>query len=516
MLTIKTTGVEDYLDGSANIKALIIGGPGAGKTRFSSYWPKPIFLDCENGRGSLADRNMPYAEIKSSTDALDALVYLKGLEKTPKAARQFQTVVVDTIDSFQRLVKEEWVTANKAQTFSGFDAWGYLDTKMQLLLTRLLNLDYNVVVLSHFEIITFKEGDATIREQKLQLQGKISEQIFNDFGLVGWLGTYWAAGENGREQKRGLTFQPTPDRPFLKDRFNATPPMMDITFDDADYQQLFQAFFERPEFETYAESAVVGEIPNAPITGHGGPVAPPAEGGPTDRPLTLVPRDAGAPPSDAEVPLERKLKGELEEIARNLGITVKGNTLKGELITSIKAAREAQTGVVAKESDAPAASPEPMPDPPQSPVDPGPAASPSDDPWSPPTSGNLTPGISSGSSSTAPTATPPVAPPAAAPQPAASDSSSTAAPADNGQEALDLVRDQLGGEVISTEPADTPATPQPDAPSATPSAPSAAQGPSVCADCGADLAADWQDPARKNAMRMGFIQKRKYLCSTCL
>ena len=44
------------IDGSANIKALIIGGPGAGKTRMSSYWPKPIFLDCENGRGSLADR----------------------------------------------------------------------------------------------------------------------------------------------------------------------------------------------------------------------------------------------------------------------------------------------------------------------------------------------------------------------------------------------------------------------------------------------------------------------------
>ena len=31
MLQIKTTGVEDYLDGSANIKSLIIGGPGVGK-----------------------------------------------------------------------------------------------------------------------------------------------------------------------------------------------------------------------------------------------------------------------------------------------------------------------------------------------------------------------------------------------------------------------------------------------------------------------------------------------------
>lgn len=515
MLTIKTTGVEDYLDGSANIKALIIGGPGAGKTRFSSYWPKPIFLDCENGRGSLADRNMPYAEIKSSTDMLDALEYLKGLQRTPKAQRQFQTVVVDTVDSFQRLVKEEWVTANKAQTFTGFDAWGYLDTKMQLLLTRLLNLDYNVVTLSHFEVTTFKEGDATVRELKVQLQGKISEQIFNDFGLVGWLGTYWAAGENGRIQKRGLTFQPTPDRPFLKDRFNATPPMIDIAFDDSDYQQLFQAFFERPEFEAFTESAVVGEIPSAPITGNGGAISQPAEGGPTATPLRLLPGGA----SDAEVPLEKKLKGELEKIATDLGVSFKGNTLKGELITAI---RDKQAQVKAAQpnpsaSDAGGSSLS---------ADPTPARESSDpvDPWSPPSSGSPTPATSSGSPSSAASATSTAAASEAAPPAAGGGSSSTAlADAVAAEGPARTVLDQMtpeqvitamgGGEVISREPADTPVTSQPAAPSATSSASSAQQGPSACADCGADLTADWQDPQKKNAMRMGFIKHRKYLCS---
>jgi hypothetical protein len=211
----------------------------------SSYWPKPIYLDCENGRGSLADRNMPYVEIKNSKDMLDALEYLKSLERTPKAQRQFQTVVVDTADSFQRVVKDEWVQQTKAQSFTGYDAWGYLDTKMQLLFTRLLNLDYNVIVLVHYKDKEHKDGDNT-REFALQLQGRSRTRSSTT--------SAWSAGSaptglparRAAVQKRGLTFQPTPDKPFLKDRFNVTPKWLEINFSDADYQQLFEAFFNRP------------------------------------------------------------------------------------------------------------------------------------------------------------------------------------------------------------------------------------------------------------------------------
>jgi AAA domain len=67
------------------------------------------------------------------------------MEITPKGQRQFQTVVIDTLDGFQRKVKEEWLQDTKAGIFSGRDAWGYLDSKMQALLVKLLNLDYNIM-----------------------------------------------------------------------------------------------------------------------------------------------------------------------------------------------------------------------------------------------------------------------------------------------------------------------------------------------------------------------------------
>lgn len=491
MLKIQTTGVDDYLDGSANIKALIIGGPGAGKTRSSSYWPRPIFLDCENGRGSLADRKMPFVEVRSSKDMLDALEYLKALERTPKAQRQFQTVVVDTGDSFQRIVKDEWVQQTKAATFSGFDAWGYLDTKMQLLFTRLLNLDYNVLVLVHHKDKTYKDGDNTVREFTLQLQGAISDQIFNDFGLVGFLGTYWAAGENGRVQKRGLTFQPTPDKPFLKDRFNVTPKWMEITFSDEDYNQIFRAFFERKEFEEFPEAEELGEIPDSEVlrAQAQGPISKPTEGGPLSE---------RSPVQPADLPLEKQTKEQLSKKAQDLGIPVRGNTLKSELVAAIKAKQDEATDPkpAATEVD-PGATPPPVPaDPPSQPHHPLDST------------GRRDQGVA-GEEEVAD---------AAAASPEESSETATSGGQDDDEAPVltpEAVAERLGGEVISTDAGDASATPQSATPPPTVTKPTAPTGPSACADCGADLSEEWADPSKKDYIRLSFVKYRRYLCTGC-
>lgn len=74
-LIIKTTGFEDYLDrsGGSWVKELIFGAPDVGKTRSASFWPKPIFADCEDGRMSIADRKVQYGRVRSSAD-MDALL----------------------------------------------------------------------------------------------------------------------------------------------------------------------------------------------------------------------------------------------------------------------------------------------------------------------------------------------------------------------------------------------------------------------------------------------------------
>ena len=266
-LKIQTTGIEQYAaGGEGRLQVMIIGGPGAGKTRFSSYWPKPIYANCEAGLASIADRKMPFVDIKKSQDMLDLLSHLALECRRPYRDRQYQTVVIDTLDAFQRAVKDEWLLQNPgSQSFRGFDAWGYLDAKMQMLLTRLLNLDMNVIVLAHYKDKTIKEGvgeTATERQElMLQLSGEVKDSVFNDFDLVGWMGTYWEVEDGQRVEKRGLTFKRTPDKPFLKDRLNVTPKWMEVQFADSDYTNLFSAVASRLDEMTPSET--VGEIESA-------------------------------------------------------------------------------------------------------------------------------------------------------------------------------------------------------------------------------------------------------------
>lgn len=335
-LIIRTTGLEQYAPGGeARIKVLNIGGPGVGKTRWASYFPAPIYADCEGGLASVADRKVPFVPVNTSDDMLDLLTFLKQECRQPADRRTYQTVVIDTLDAFQRKVKNEWMEKEKKEAFSGWDAWGFLNSKMQLLMTRLLNLPMNVIVNVHYkDKKTDDESGATVHSYMLQLQGELTETAFNDFDLVGWTGTYWEAVDGERQQKRGITFKPTPEKPFLKDRLHVTPDWLPIAFDTSDYTNLFDAVTSRLGDITAGE--IVGEVPDAEpeLTAFSTWVIPPGAAGSGPMPAT-TPRD---------IPFGQLDKPALLKKTRDLGITttidgtpIKANTLKGELIAALEA-----------------------------------------------------------------------------------------------------------------------------------------------------------------------------------
>jgi hypothetical protein len=465
-LTIKTTGLEQYAPGGgAVLKMLVIGGPDAGKTRMSSYWPKPIYADCEGGLASVADRKVPFATINRSQDMLDFLNFMKLECRRPYAERQYQTVVIDTLDAFQRKLKEEWLAANPgAPAFRGFEAWGFLETKMQMLLTRLLNLDCNIIVAAHFKDKTIKEGtgDNAVERQELmlQLQGDVKDTVFADFDLVGWIGPYWDVEDGVRVEKRGITFKKTPEKPFLKDRLHITPPWMEVTFSDNDYANLFAAFTSR--LDDLSDTEDVGEIPSE--TGEENPDNPQRVNAGTG-PL--------APVDTSLLPLSQLDKPSLQSLAKDLGLSFKGNTLKGELMALIEAARAAKAEAVVA---SPAPTPEPAPQVTQS-EQPAPAASePS---------------------------------PAATEEPAPVDISGLVELPDEDSQvenAADLVTEQLGGQVVydNGRADEAPmASPEP-----APAAPAPVSNAPLCQRCGVDTSGMNQD-----YVKIGKIKFRLLLCN---
>lgn len=285
-LQIKTTGLEDYLhDGEAYIKALIMGEASAGKTRSASFWPRPIFADCEKGRMSIADRKVPYVEIATSDQMFGLLDMLQRQCLKPYEQRQFQTFVLDTLDAFQRKVIAERLRTERKESMSGWQDWGYLDAKMTMLVERLMNLPMNIVVNLHIK--SSKDGDDGPLISTPKLKGDLREQIANDFDLVGHMATYWMAEDGKRVLKRGIKWSPEPSFPILKDRSGRLPVFTDVTFTEADYTGLrghFTSGLEQLEASTDVGTIDLGESTE--------PAGPDETGGPVPVKSEQMPRTA--------------------------------------------------------------------------------------------------------------------------------------------------------------------------------------------------------------------------------
>jgi hypothetical protein len=89
--------------GSEGIKCLLYGGSGTGKTPALGTAPSPIIISAESGLLSLRSQNLPFIEIKSYANLLEA--YQWCLQSTE--ARQFYTLCLDSISEVMEVLLNE-------------------------------------------------------------------------------------------------------------------------------------------------------------------------------------------------------------------------------------------------------------------------------------------------------------------------------------------------------------------------------------------------------------------------
>lgn len=466
-LIIRTTGVQEFLDdaGEAHVKALILGAPSAGKTRSASFWPKPIFADCEKGRMSIADRHVPYAQIESSAD-MDA--FLRAIEvdaKKPLEQRSYRTLVLDTFDAYQRILVQERLRTERKEALSGFADWGWLDAKMVGLVSRLLRLPMHLVVNVHIK--ETHDGDDGPIGYQAKLKGDIREQIAAEFDLVGWMNTHWeiTTTPSGTEKQlaRSIQWHPEPKFPILKDRSGQLPKETPVTFSYDDFDNLSSLMFG-DVIGNMAEGQQVAvferEEPDVVEPTAGGPVRP-----------------TGALPAKSTA---KRAAPKQEPAAR---------TMKAPSSTTV-------VGTAPDEQPAtePASEPEATPEP-------GAQDAPA-------------PEVSSEAATDVPTAD----------TPSSSDAAAQAEP----EAGVAVAQEVLGAEVVSTEqgtdeqnekedtPAPTPPqpeTPAPAAPTATCGTPSRhlPEGTPPASGCGKSLAGE-----NKDLINIAILKSKTLLCPACL
>jgi hypothetical protein len=302
MFTIKRTGAADY---GRFIKLLVCGDPGAGKTLISSTFPNPLYASAEGGLMSIADRNIPYVEIRN----MNTLLKLKNtLDQTPEV-RQAQlgfpvdTLVIDTIDEVQRIMIRERLEKERKESMTLPD-WGYIGEQMQALIRGLRNLDLNVVFTCHLGTETDGESGRVVYKAGLQgaTSGFIPSAVDLSLLLKAVSKTEIIGDKAEKVTVRYLQTVPDLNHPWIKDRSGKLPGEFMVNFQD-DYQRISDLIFAHVgDLESHADVDVAGaEVPtlDEPQTVVESTVSKPA---PTNAAAARARVQAAAKPAPAPAP----------------------------------------------------------------------------------------------------------------------------------------------------------------------------------------------------------------------
>lgn len=242
MLEVKRTGRAEY---GLHVKALIVGPPGSGKTLTSSTWKKPLLASAEGGLMSIADRNIPYIDIRRSEDLFQLKLLMEDEADVQKKVLGFapETFVVDTIDEIQKLLVRERLEETKKDSMEIRD-WGWLGETMRAIVRGLRNLPMNVLMTCHVKE-TKDEGTGRVFFVPA-LQGAMGDEIpaYVDLAVLLKSTTNTVVEDNKTVRKVNRVLQTYPDanHPWIKDRSGKLPAEFVINFDD-DYQRLFDTIY---------------------------------------------------------------------------------------------------------------------------------------------------------------------------------------------------------------------------------------------------------------------------------
>jgi len=168
---------------TTNIKGLIYGQSGAGKSFLAATSPNPLILLTEmNGQMSISHSN-PKADIIHITDIRMLVDVLRDIDDNPKNWKKYDTIVIDSITEMQRLIKDS-ILGNRTEM--QIQEWGKLTGNFRRLIRRIRNLDKNVICIGLVES-ELEEATGT-RHIRPAFEGKKTgpeiAQYFNFVGLL--------------------------------------------------------------------------------------------------------------------------------------------------------------------------------------------------------------------------------------------------------------------------------------------------------------------------------------------
>jgi len=163
-------------------RVVLYGVESVGKSTFAAKFPKPLFLDIEQGTSHL---DVDRCEINTWKQLTDALAEAK--------ATDYKTIVVDSADWAERLCVEDLLASTKKTSVEDFGfgkGWVMVAERMSRMLSsidQLIDSGKNVVMIAHSKIVRFEAPDALAAYDRYELKlSKQSSPLLKEFADELW------------------------------------------------------------------------------------------------------------------------------------------------------------------------------------------------------------------------------------------------------------------------------------------------------------------------------------------
>jgi hypothetical protein len=213
------------------IEMMVYGFPGVGKSTFAASFPKPLYLDFENGTKYFGMNGI-------DVDVLQMSSWFTDAEKTEFGAmlKNYETLVIDPVGEMLECISSSpiAIAGGKYRQSNGdlsIAGWGRLKTIARDFVTWARRQGVNVVVVGHAREEKDEESGATMIRPKVP--GSFKEDINQLVEIIGYLHitSFPEKGEDGlviknedgtvkMVEKRIITTRPTA-KYFAKDRTGA-------------------------------------------------------------------------------------------------------------------------------------------------------------------------------------------------------------------------------------------------------------------------------------------------------
>lgn len=291
------------------VKGILYGVEGIGKTTFAARWPKPLFIDVENGSWQLdVSRVVPgsYAEFKN---------IIQQIAEDPQG---FQTLVIDSADWLETMMIKHICMEAGINSIEKYEkgygkGWTKLAEDWATLLDHLDRIRFkkrlNVLFISHARIKRYEPADDTGHDRYTLTMAEKSADVLKKWSDLTLFVKYdtFTVEEDGKVKVKGgdkrvmySKFHPCWD---AKNRYGL-PDKMPFEFD-----QIAGIFQRNPEPETEPE-----QTPPKPAD-TGTKTAAPEIQNPDPKPGTADPKPETADPKP-KIDMEQiKLLQQIEKLA---------------------------------------------------------------------------------------------------------------------------------------------------------------------------------------------------------